>query len=86
MDLRLAKWEKNGFKRIYVNSPVLGGTKIWFQANSEGKLTEKKGEIFTTNERYFADTAIEEAYALLEEKAGGWGYELPLFDTIFASL
>jgi hypothetical protein len=85
MEITLKKWEKNGMKRIYINSPALDGTKIWFQANPEGKLSEKRGEIFNTNERYFADKAIEEAYKFLQEKTGPWDLESPDFDKVFAA-
>jgi hypothetical protein len=85
MEIKLNKWEKNGFKRIYVNGAPIG-TKIWFQADSGGKLIKKTGEIFNSNDQYFADKAVNEAYALMENKIGSFGFEIPEFSVVFAAL
>jgi hypothetical protein len=84
--MTLSKWEKNGIKRIYVNGAAIGGSKLWFQADSKGKLIEKS---FRDVPGYSGaiDKATDAAYKMIEESCGkphdGYDWD---FDAVFAAL
>jgi hypothetical protein len=69
MEIRFSKWEKSGLKRIYVNGLPVGGAAVWFEANSQGNLTEKTNG-YKAYSRAQLGPAVNEAYEALEAIIG----------------
>jgi hypothetical protein len=85
MNINLNKWEKNGYRRIYVNGAPIGGAKLYFEANSEGKVVERSQTYGVPGQ--MIGQSIDAAYAKLEELVGppkdGFYWD---FDAVFAAL
>jgi hypothetical protein len=89
MTVTLGKWEKNGIKRIYVNGAPIGGSKLWFESDSRGKIIDRVNTYGVPGMSGTLDKAIEAGYKALEQLTGGepWNYDTtPDFNTIFAAL